>query len=122
MPKLASKPINWSHGTIGVQAEKREGRCARRTKARRGRQCFGEQGGGPSTPRRAGILARALAQRPQSSSMAVFRALGFEPRAVKAYEIAKPSCVGIPRMLHKGGKAGRQNFREGVFAGFIERA
>ena len=25
-------------------------------------------------------------------------------------------------MLHKGGKAGRQNFREGVFAGFIERA
>ena len=54
--------------------------------------------------------------------MAVLRALVFEPNAVEAHEIAKPSGVGIPRMLHKGGEAGRQNVRKRTLASFIERA
>ena len=52
--------------------------------------------------------------------MTVLGALLLEPGPVKAHEVAKSSDVRIPRMLHKSGNTGRQQFRKGFFARLIE--
>ncbi len=109
-----------NHGAIAVQTQQREGRCARRTKGRRGRQRLGKQGDGPSAPRRVCVLACAFAERPQCSPVAVFGALVFKPGPVEAHEVAKALGVGIPGVLHEGGKAGRQDFGQTFFAGIVE--
>ncbi len=54
--------------------------------------------------------------------MTVLGALCFEPGPVVAHEIAKPPDIGIPRVLHKSGKAGGQQLFEGPLARLIEGA
>ena len=54
--------------------------------------------------------------------MTVLGALFFEPGPVEAHEVTKSSAVGIPSMLHKGGKAGGETVRQRLFATMIEGA
>ena len=119
MPDLCGVEIIGSHGAIGVQTQQRERPGARRAKGLRGRQRLGEQGGRPPAPRRAGIAARAFAQRPKRPPVAVFRPAVLKPAAVEAHEVAKSPGVGIPGMLHESGEAGRQDFRQPLFAGIL---
>ena len=122
MPDFPGVEIIRSHGAIGVQTQQRECPRARRAKGLRGRQRLGEQGGSPPAPRRACVAARALAQRPQRSPVAVFRAAVFKPGSIEAHEVAKSPGVGIPGMLHEGCKASRQNFGQPLFARIVEGA
>ena len=92
------------------------------SKGFRDRQRLGEQRRRPSAPGGAGVPARALTQRPQGPPMAVLGALFFEPGPVVAHEVAKPAGIRIPRMLDKGGKAGRQDFGQRLLARLIECA
>ena len=54
--------------------------------------------------------------------MTVLGALFLEPGSVEGHEVAKSSEVGIPRVLHKSGKAGRQQFRQRPLTRPIEGA
>jgi len=119
---VAGAAIIWNHCAIAIQTQQRESRSTGRTKRFRYRQRPGEQGGRPLTPGAVGISARTLTQRPQGPSMAVLGALLFEPGAVVAHEIAKPAGSRIPRMLDEGSKTRRQQIRQRLLAGLVERA
>src|ERR1700676_5375054 len=106
MPGLPCVEIIRSRGAIGVQTQQREGPRARGAKALRGRQSFHEQGGSPPAPRRACVSARALAERPECSPVAVLGPAAFKPGPVEAHEVAESPRVGIPCMLHESRKTG----------------
>src|SRR5258708_10448785 len=92
---------------VSVQTQQREGPCAGRAKRFRGGKRLGKQGCCPRSAGRTGVAAGTLAQGPQCSPGTVFGTAVFHPRSVEDHEIAKTSCVWIPRMLHGSGKAGR---------------
>src|ERR1700688_4887332 len=104
MPDFPGVEIIRRRGAIGVQTQERECPCARGTKALRGRQRFDEQGLSPPAPRRACVSARALAQGPERSPVAVFGTAAFKPGPIEAHEVAKSPGVGVPCMLHESRK------------------
>ena len=122
MPDFPGVEIMRSDRAIGIQTQQRERPRPGGAKGRRGRQCLGEQRGSPPAPRRTCIAARGLAQCPKRSPVTVFGATVFKPGPVEAHEVAKPPGVGIPGMLHERRKAGRQDFRQGLFARIVEGA
>ena len=117
-----ARKIRRDGGVVSVQPEQRECPGSWRAKILYGRQSFREQRLGPSPPRQVGVAARTLAQRPERSSVTVFRAFVFEPAAIEAHEIAEPPCVGVPGMLHERGEASRQYFGQTPLTMIIERA
>ena len=68
------------------------------------------------------VAARAFAQGPERSPVAVLRAPVFEPAPIEAHEVAKPLRVRIPRMLDECGEPGRQRFGQALLARLVERA
>src|SRR5258708_28789456 len=122
MPDFLRMEVIRSRSAISAQTQQRERPSPGRAKGLRGRQRESEQGGSPPAPRRACVSARGFAQGPKRSPVTVFGTSVFEPGSIESHEVAESPGVGIPCMLHESCKAGRQNFRQPLFARVIDGA